>query len=121
MVPTTRKRNVYDFPAVAAKEADPIVVVAPLTLFCKTNVIPLIDALYQLLLSVHRSTAPRFVVLYLLMKPLKRTSASVTVEPSTALKIPLPFETFPALLTIEKTLEVLAPAPQLCPSLAVPQ
>jgi hypothetical protein len=37
--------------------------IAPLTFFWTTNVVPLIYALYQLLPSVHRNTAPRLLLL----------------------------------------------------------
>jgi hypothetical protein len=92
-----------------------------LTFFWTTRVVPLIYDLYQLLVSFQRRTAPRFVLLKLLIDPLNRTSASVAAEPSTALKIPLPLDTCPELLTIEKTLAVLASPAQVWPSEAVPQ
>ena len=72
-------------PAVAVKDADPIMVVAPLTFFWTTSVEPLIYALYQLLVLLQRRTDPRFALLKLLIDPLNRTSASVAVGPSTAL------------------------------------
>ncbi len=92
-----------------------------MTFFWTTSVVPLIYALYQLLVLLQRKTAPRFVLLKLLIDPLNRTSVSVAVEPSTALKIPVPLEICPVLFKIEKTLSVLASPPQVCPSEAVPQ
>src|SRR5205823_6682748 len=58
--------------------------------------------------------------LKLLTEPVNSTSASVAVRPSTALWGPEPLATCPALLLIEKMLLLLASAPQVCPSDAVP-
>src|SRR5260221_10775894 len=48
---------------IAVKGTDPRIVVAPLTFFWTTRVVPLIYALYQLLVLLQRRTAPRFVLL----------------------------------------------------------
>ena len=61
VVPTTRNRNVYNVPTDAEKGVEPIMVVDPATFFWTTSVVPLIYALYQLLLSVQRNTAPRLL------------------------------------------------------------
>ena len=42
VLPTARKRKVYDVPAVAVKDVDPRMVVDPATFFCTTSWVPLI-------------------------------------------------------------------------------
>ena len=61
VVPETWKRREYDVPPVAAKGAAPTTVVVPFTLFWTTRLVPSMYALYQLLPSVQRRTAPRLV------------------------------------------------------------
>jgi hypothetical protein len=74
------------------------------------------------LVSVQCSTAPRLVYRKLFIEPLKITSESVATGPSTALYgVDPPFVSWPALLTIEKALELFASPPHTRPSLAVPQ
>src|SRR5438876_7638999 len=58
--------------------------------------------------------------LKVLTEPVNSTSAFVAVGPSTALWGPVPLATCPALLLIEKMLALLASAPHVCPSDAVP-
>src|SRR5258708_427153 len=82
--PTTRKRRVYDVPAVAENGAVPRIVLVPLTLFSTTNWEPSKYALYQSFVSVQRNAAPRLVLPKLLCEPLNKTSASVAVGPSVA-------------------------------------
>src|SRR5205823_11944753 len=96
-------------------------VIVPLTFFWMTRLAPSIYALYQLLSSVQRSTAPILVALKLLTDPLNTASALLAAGPSTALNEVVPLLTCPVLPAIEKTLELLASPPHTCPSEAVPQ
>src|SRR5579859_741454 len=84
------------------------------------SLVPVMEALYQLFVSVQRRIAPRLALVKLLIEPLKSTSASVAPGPSIALWLPLPLDTCPVLLAMEKTLCLLASPPQVCPSEAVP-
>ena len=56
--PIARKRSVYETPPEAVNGTDPREVVVPLTCLKICRFEPLMSALYQLLLSVQRSTAP---------------------------------------------------------------
>src|SRR6266480_3830481 len=100
-------------PACAANGVSLRMVVEPLTFFWMTRLAPSIYALYQLLPSVQRSTAPILVALALklLTDPLNTTSALLAAGPSTALKEVVPLLTCPVLPAIEKTLELLASPP----------
>src|SRR5450755_1132471 len=102
VVPTTRNRTLYDVPAVAANGAMAMVVEAPPTFFWTTRLAPSRYALYQLLVSVKRTTAPMLAPLKELTEPVNSTSALPAVGPSTALCGPEPLATCPALLLIEK-------------------
>src|SRR6266581_5357163 len=108
-------------PACATKAVSLRIVVKPLTFFWMTRLAPSIYALYQLLPSVQRSTAPILFALNLLIDPLNNTWALVAVGPSTALKLVVSLLTRPVLPAIEKTAALLASPPQICPSEAVPQ
>ena len=95
VVPTIWNRSVYAVPAVAAKGTLAKKVVLPLTFFCRRRLVPSIYALYQLLVSVKRRTAPRLELLNALMDPVKTTCPSVADGPSVALRgeLELPFAT----------------------------
>jgi len=83
--PTTRKWMVYELPAVALNGTLARMVVTPLTFFCMNKLAPSINALYQLLPSVHRSTTPKLLLLKELREPVTYTSALEAVGPNTAL------------------------------------
>ena len=93
VVPTIWNRSVYAVPALAAKGTLAKMVVLPLTFFCRMRFVPSIYALYQLLVSVKRRTAPRLELLNALMDPVKTTCPSVADGPSVALRAELPFAT----------------------------
>ncbi len=85
VVPTIWNRSVYEVPPVAAKGTLAKMVVLPLTFFCRIRFVPSMYALYQLLVSVKRSTAPKLAFEKLLILPVKRTCAFVAVGPRMAL------------------------------------
>lgn len=72
---TTLKRKLYDVPARAAKGIFFSTVVVLLTFFWMNRLTPSMYALYQWLVSVQRSTAPKLVAveLKLLIEPLNKT------------------------------------------------
>ena len=77
--------------------------------------------MYQLFPSVQRRTAPKLLLTNEVRAPVTWTSASVALDPSTALKeLPLVFTT-PASPEIENPRTVFASPPHTRPSDAVPQ
>ena len=109
-------------PAVATKGVDAITTLFPFWLRLMSKLDPSIYALYQSLLSVNRSTAPKSVLLNDGVEPVKKTCPLVIVGPNVPEYIPPPpFATCPVLFCIENIALLAASDPQVWPSDAVPQ
>src|SRR5579883_237962 len=87
VAPMARKRSVYDKASTALNGTLPSLVVVPAIRLSMTSSVPLMNALYQLLPSFQRNTAPILTVAGLkwLTEAVKRTSALVEAGPRMAL------------------------------------